>query len=144
MRGIGRKMIFSAPFLSPAKPAGGRRLRWRKQQATRNAHGSALAPTDWQRYTFQTLLSGLFSKSNFFGKMSEEIFVAYETSVKDYVETMQNRNTREKTKEDVQLCEEILRKENVRREAHTIAPTELNKYLAEFFRSVRRINERGL
>ena len=76
--------------------------------------------------------------------MSEEIFVAYETSVKDYVETMQNRNTREKTKEDVQLCEEILRKENVRREAHTIAPTELNKYLAEFFRSVRRINERGL
>ena len=46
-----------------------------------------------QNYT--TLLSGLFSKSNFFGKMSEEIFVAYETSGKDYVETMQNRNTRE-------------------------------------------------
>jgi len=56
-----------------------------------------------------------------------------------YVESMENRNTREKTKRDVQLLEEFLRMEkNEEREVHTIAPAELNKYLAEFIRSVRR------
>ena len=84
-------------------------------------------------------LSGLFSKSNFFEKMSEKRFVAYETSVEDYVESTENRNTKEKTKRDVQLFEEFLRKEdNDLREVHTIAPAELNKYLAEFILSVRR------
>ena len=52
---------------------------------------------------------------------------------------MENRNTKEKTKRDVQLFEEFLRKENNElREVHTIATAELNKYLAEFIRSVRR------
>ena len=70
--------------------------------------------------------------------MSEKRFVAYETSVEDYVESMEKRNTKEKTKRDVQLFEEFLRKENNDlREVHTIAPAELNKYLAEFILSVR-------
>ena len=52
---------------------------------------------------------------------------------------MENRNTKEKTKRDVQLFEEFLRKKkNDLREVHTITLAELNKYLAEFIRSVRR------
>ena len=52
---------------------------------------------------------------------------------------MENRNTEEKTKRDVQLFEEFLGKEkNDLREVHTIVPAELNKYLAEFILSVRR------
>ena len=56
-------------------------------------------------------LSGLFSKSNFFEKMSEKRFVADGTSVEDYVESMENTNTKEKTKRDVQRFDEFLRKE---------------------------------
>ena len=71
--------------------------------------------------------------------MSEKGFVGYETSVEDYVESMENRITKEKTKRDVQLFEKFLRKEkNDLREMHTIAPAELNKYLAVFVPSVRR------
>ena len=55
------------------------------------------------------------------------------------------RETREKTKEDIQLCEGFLKKEkNVRKEAHTIAPAELNKYLSGFIRSVRRTDGKRL
>ena len=70
--------------------------------------------------------------------MSEKRFVGYETSVDDYVESMENRITKEKTKRDVQLFEEFLRKKkNDLRDLHTIAPAELNKYLAVFIPSVR-------
>ena len=70
--------------------------------------------------------------------MSEKRFVGYETSVEDYVESMENRITKEKTKRDVQPFEEFLRKKkNDLREVHTIVPAELNKYLAEFIPSVR-------
>ena len=37
--------------------------------------------------------------------MSEKRFAAYTTSVEQYAETMENWNTREKTKRDVQLLE---------------------------------------
>ena len=71
--------------------------------------------------------------------MSDKRFVTYETSVEGYVESMENRSTKEKTKRDVQLFEEFLRKEkNDLREVHTIAPAQLNKYLAKFIRSVGR------
>ena len=71
--------------------------------------------------------------------MSEKRFFAYETSVEDNVESTENRNTKEKAKRNVQLFKEFLRKEkNDLREVHTIAPAELNKYLAEFILSVRR------
>ena len=60
--------------------------------------------------------------------MSKKRFVAYETSVEDYVESMENRYTKEKTKRDVPLFEEFLRKKkNDLREVHTIAPADLNK-----------------
>lgn len=53
---------------------------------------------------------------------------------------MKNRNTGEtKTKRDLQLFEEFLRMENKeKREVYTTAPSEKNKYLVEFTRSVRR------
>ena len=43
--------------------------------------------------------------------MSEKRFVADGTSVEDYVESMENTNTKEKTKRDVQRFDEFLRKE---------------------------------
>ena len=58
-----------------------------------------------------TSLSSLFSKSNFFENMYEKRFLAFETSLQDYVGSMANRNSRVKTKRDVQLFEELLRKE---------------------------------
>ena len=71
--------------------------------------------------------------------MSEKRFVAHDTSVEDYVESLENKNTKEKTKRDVKLLEEFLRNEkNDEREVQDIEPAELNKHLAEFIRSVRR------
>ena len=59
--------------------------------------------------------------------MSGKRFVTYTTSVEENVEIVDNRNTRKKTKQDVQLFEESLRIEkNKEREVHTIAPAELN------------------
>ena len=71
--------------------------------------------------------------------MSDKRFVTYATLVEEYVKSMENGNTREKTKRDVQLFEESLRVENNEdRVLQTMSPAELNKYLAEFIRSVKR------
>lgn len=39
--------------------------------------------------------------------MSEKRFLAYATSLEEYVESMENRNTKEKTMRDVQLFDEV-------------------------------------
>ena len=39
--------------------------------------------------------------------MSEKIFVAHDTSVEDYVESLKSKNTKKKTKRDVKLVEEF-------------------------------------
>ena len=53
--------------------------------------------------------------------MSEKRFVAHDTSVEDYVESLESKNTKEKTKRDVKLLEEFLRDEkNDEREVYTI------------------------
>jgi len=53
--------------------------------------------------------------------MSEKRFVAHDTSVEDYVESLESKNTKEKTKRDVKLLEEFLRNEkNDEREVYTI------------------------
>ena len=53
--------------------------------------------------------------------MSEKRFVAHDTSVEDYVESLERINTKEKTKPDVKLLEEFLRNEmNDEREVHNI------------------------
>ena len=60
--------------------------------------------------------------------MNEKRFVDHDTSVEDYVESLENRNTKEKTKRDVKLLETFLRNEkNDEREVHDIEPAELNK-----------------
>ena len=41
--------------------------------------------------------------------MSEKRFVAHDTSVEDYVESIKSKNTKQKTKRDVKLLEEFLR-----------------------------------
>ena len=64
--------------------------------------------------------------------MNAKRFVAFETSLQDHVGSMANRNSRVKTKRDVQLFEELLRKEekvNKRLRAHTMAPKNLIEYL---------------
>ena len=43
--------------------------------------------------------------------MNEKRFVDHDTSVEDYVESLENRNTKEKTKRDVKLLETFLRNE---------------------------------
>jgi len=43
--------------------------------------------------------------------MSEKRFVAHNTSVGDYVESLDSKNTKEKTKRGVKLLEEFLRNE---------------------------------
>ena len=54
------------------------------------------------------------------------------------MESLENKNTKEKTKRDVKLLEDFLENEkNDEREVLTIKPAESNKYLAEFFRSFR-------
>ena len=68
--------------------------------------------------------------------MSEKRFVAHDTSVENYVESLdlESKNTKEKTKRDVKLLEQFLRNEkNDQREVHTIQPAESNKYLASLF-----------
>ena len=88
--------------------------------------------------TFQTVSKTVQNRISL-KKMSEKRFVGCETSVEDYVESMENRITKDKTKREVQLFEEFLRKKKTDlREVHTIAPAELNKYLAEFIPSARR------
>jgi len=43
--------------------------------------------------------------------MSKKTFVAHDTSVENYVESLESKNTKEKTKRDVKLLEEFLRNE---------------------------------
>ena len=55
------------------------------------------------------------------------------------MESLENRNTKEKTKRDVKLLETFLRNEkNDEREVQDIEPAELKKHLVEFIRSVGR------
>jgi len=54
------------------------------------------------------------------------------------VESLESKNTKEKTTRNVKLLEDFLKNEkNDEREVHTIKSAESNKYLAEFFRSFR-------
>lgn len=73
--------------------------------------------------------------------MNAKRFVAFETLLQDHVGSMATRNSRVKTKRNVQLFEELLRKDekvNKRLRAHTIAPTKLIEYLTDFICSVKR------
>ena len=60
--------------------------------------------------------------------------------VEDYVESLENKSTKEETKRDVNLLEKVLRNEKSdERECKTCMElTELNKHLAGCIRSVRR------
>jgi len=47
--------------------------------------------------------------------MSEERFVDHDTSVQDYVESLESKNAEDKTKRDVKMLEEFLKKRKERR-----------------------------
>ena len=71
----------------------------------------------------------------------EKRFVDHDTSVEDYMESLEKKNTKEKTKRDVKLLETFLRNEKSdEREVQNIDAAELNKHLTDFIRSLRRIN----
>ena len=73
--------------------------------------------------------------------MSEKRFVIHDSSVEEYVESLENKNTQGKTKRDVKLLNDFLRGETLKkeeRELSAITPEDLDRYLAEFIRSVRR------
>ena len=65
--------------------------------------------------------------------MNEKRFVYHDTSVEEYVESLENKTTKEKTNRDVKLMETFLRNEKGdEREVQNIQPTELNNLLADF------------
>ena len=67
-------------------------------------------------------------QSSHLENMNEKRFVDHDTSVEDYVESLENRKTKEKTKRDVKLLETFLRKKkNDERKVQDIEPAELNK-----------------
>ena len=70
--------------------------------------------------------------------MADNRFANFDVSVEDYVDSLENKNTKEKTERDVRLLKTFLSSQNEERELHEIPPQELDKYLAEFIRSVRR------
>ena len=71
--------------------------------------------------------------------MSEKRFVIHDSSVEEYVESLENKNTQGKTKRDVKLLNDFIRGEKKEeRELSAITPEDLDRYLAEFIRSVRR------
>ena len=71
--------------------------------------------------------------------MSEKCFIIHDSSVEEYVESLENKNTQGKTKRDVRLLNDFLRGEKKEeRELSAITPEDLDRYLAEFIRSVRR------
>ena len=72
--------------------------------------------------------------------MNEKRFVYHDTSVEEYVESLENKTTKEKTNRDVKLMEMSLRNEKGdEREVQNIHPTELNNrlQLRTLFRSVK-------
>ena len=75
--------------------------------------------------------------------MSKKRFVVHDTSVENHLESLENKNTKEKTKRDVKLLEEFSRKEKNDEREVNIWPRESNKYLAEFIRSLRRKDGEG-
>ena len=71
--------------------------------------------------------------------MSEKRFVIHDSSVEEYVESLENKIIQGKTKRDVKLLNDFLRGEKKKeRELSAITPEDLDRYLAEFIRSVTR------
>ena len=66
--------------------------------------------------------------------MKEKRFVDHDTSVEDYVERLENKNAKEKTKRDVKLLEMFLRNgKSDEREVQNIGVAELNKHLGGLY-----------
>ena len=62
--------------------------------------------------------------------MSEKRFVAHVTSVEDFVESLESKNAKEKTKREVKLLQEFLRKEkNDEQQVHRIKRVSCGVYL---------------
>ena len=71
--------------------------------------------------------------------MSEKRFVIHDSSVEEYVESLEKKNTQGKTKRVVKLLNDFLRGEKKEdQELSAITPEDLDRYLEEFIRSVRR------
>ena len=74
-----------------------------------------------------------------FKNTNEKRFVDHDTFVESNVQSLENKNTKEKTKRDLKLLGTFLRKgKSDEREVKNIALAELKKHLANFIRSVRR------
>ena len=70
--------------------------------------------------------------------MNEKRFVDHDISVEDYVESLENKNTKEKTRRDVKLLEKFLRNEKSdEREVQSIEPAKVNKHLVDVLWDVK-------
>ena len=66
--------------------------------------------------------------------MSEKPFVIHDSSVEEYIESLENKSTQGKTKRDVKLLNDFLGGEKKEeRELSAINPQDLDRYLASIF-----------
>ena len=69
--------------------------------------------------------------------MNENRFPLIHGSTEDYIDGLDNKNTKETTIWDVYLLKNFLKYKNEERELHKIPPEDLYEYLAELMLSVR-------
>ena len=70
--------------------------------------------------------------------MSSRFCNINQISNSQYIDSWENKNTKEKTIRDIKLLEEFLHLKKESRKICEIPPEDLNSYLAEFIRSVKR------
>ena len=65
-------------------------------------------------------------------------FQSLDSSVEEFIDGQENENTKKKTKHDVVLFHEFLVLKGEMRQMDELTPPELNKFLSEFFLTVRK------
>ena len=69
--------------------------------------------------------------------MSEKRLIIHDSSVEEYVKSLEHKNTQGKNKRDAKLMNDFLRgKKKEEQELSAITTEDLDRYLAEFIRSV--------
>ena len=72
--------------------------------------------------------------------MAEQLrrFVSPDKPIDKFIEDQKNKNTLSKTRRDVSLLTEFLNSKKQSRGIEEIPPKELNEYISEFIKAVRR------
>jgi len=65
-------------------------------------------------------------------------FQSLDSSVEEFIDGLENENTKKKIKHNVALFHEFLVVKNETRQMHKLTPQELDKFLSEFLKTVRK------